>query len=1016
MRYPNTRRGAQPVASSDSLALFTLDTATKADIIGGRAVSTPGFTSAPSVDSGPIGNRLTFGGANFCTASAAAGDVAAFTASTWTFAAWVRCTSAPSPKMTYTSFCGNAIDPDAVENALAECSLSVVGGKLLPTLLWEYTTGNNVELIPSVAGVDLDVGVWYFIAWRRTAADTVDLLVNGVLQETFTGLTPNSDGANAYWHFGAASRGSSLANPLTGDLCGVYASTVVETDEKLLADFRRGVPMSADWDTVVHRRLLIQQQGSSDLYDMTSLQGVDWVRGVQFNDQQSAQVLPVSMRLLREFKNLSLSLLRTDSKINKADINDPLDFDPLLDAGKTFRVEWARVPHGIAPEDRDWQEKTRGQIDSIDFGGNPATVEGQDLGAVLMQRQIENVETYSGVIETVAQDIIDDNGALDTIYTRDAIGFNVTSYTPQRGPTLSALRTLYGQAAGADVRYLWDPITDTLRLTAYLPKIDNTVPAFSLSDKRVREIRRARRSRDTVRNVVEITYPDDSNLDSNGNALPATVLVEDVASIASYGRLKFVFTESQTGLIRNSTDATALANKVLQTLKDPRLGVDVGLGICPEIEVNDVALLEGDDLHWTGNQSLTVAGVSVDMPGNADDGSTTLTVAGLPSLGPPRWLDIEARPGQGRHPIRDAGDRRERFEGDLNPITSQFSTWIDLIGNGRFLQLKNYNFATFTRDPATYLPDGWALTGGTWQTDVFPDEAVQASGGRSIRFTADGQQIRTELTAVDYSLGRFLLIAIAQAHGGDPLNRFDVDVLFYDEARNFLSNSPTFSAVTSTFNAPAAQEFYRTTIGPINAPASAAYMQLRLTTNLSTVQNHWLDAVAPFYGSAECSVTLTDQSDTDAAIPVVLNTWTQVRLDTENRDWVDNFDSSAGNYFFQAPEAGLFDIEAILTAYVLDAIPQDATIDGANVRIEVDTGSGYTVAATGTGSSFADTSGVINRYEITTQLATRLRLDQGDRVRMMGKMRATLGTGGDTFGFKGGDRYTQFNVKLRSTE
>jgi len=145
---------------------------------------------------------------------------------------------------------------------------------------------------------------------------------------------------------------------------------------------------------------------------LTSLGGTDWVDSVSWDGETvDRQIATATIQLKRDVTGgTSLAPLIAGSPLN-VDAGGSV-YAPLLSVGAAMRITTAVTDHGVAPASGDWKEVFRGRIDSVDWSGDPITVQCSDLGAWLMDTAIQTQTTYGSnsgaTVESIIQAILTD--------------------------------------------------------------------------------------------------------------------------------------------------------------------------------------------------------------------------------------------------------------------------------------------------------------------------------------------------------------------------------------------------------------------------------------------------------------------------------------------------------------------------------------------------------------------------------------------------------------------------------
>jgi len=163
--------------------------------------------------------------------------------------------------------------------------------------------------------------------------------------------------------------------------------------------------------------------------------------------------------------------------------------------------------------------------------------------------------------------------------------------------------------------------------------------------------------------------------------------------------------------------------------------------------------------QYLATQEMTHAG--------GERSETSIGVGGKARAGFKRWWELEARPGVGKPGVLDPNDAALiRVRGDETVSMVNLIDFTDYMAGGRFLQVKNNDFARYTKllqNP----PDGWRLEQFVllppvlvWPDDIYADNTIQVQGGFSVRFTQDTVAFNAHLTSDDVPIDEGQPIAL----------------------------------------------------------------------------------------------------------------------------------------------------------------------------------------------------------------------------------------------------------------
>ena len=162
-------------------------------------------------------------------------EVSAALVGEWTWEGWVYLTEDPTTTQVIMTYSGGTIDSSANPNFL--CGIHITASNRL-AIFWEFGTGSDVDIVQTL-GDTLPVGFWVHIAVIKRLngglAD-VDILFNGVVQQSFTGITNATNGTTSFWTVGHQ---VGSGNNFKGVLKEVHISKVARSVSYVLADAQR---------------------------------------------------------------------------------------------------------------------------------------------------------------------------------------------------------------------------------------------------------------------------------------------------------------------------------------------------------------------------------------------------------------------------------------------------------------------------------------------------------------------------------------------------------------------------------------------------------------------------------------------------------------------------------------------------------------------------------------------------------------------------------------------------------
>ncbi|WP_157758807.1 fibronectin type III domain-containing protein [Cystobacter fuscus] len=378
----------------------------------------------------------------------------------------------------------------------------------------------------------------------------------------------------------------------------------------------------------------------------------DFLEGVDVDESLDSPVAQATVRVQREMNGLSLAPLVTDSRAN----NLAGAYSPLLDVGRTFRVEVGLAPLGCEPGPGDWLPLFYGRVDDVDAGATVLTFKGRDFAGVLQDVWLRQEHQYGSAagtpLQTVCQSILNDSHlSAFGLYVPEDLTWDLGPYNQAVEPVADALSKL-ATARGAECRWKLRPDTGDWGLWLWVPDRSASEPVWEWGPKDYAELGALSTSLADVRTLVEVVYSDASDLDVTGQPKRKTVVREDVAATMRYGYTapdgtrvpRFMrVAEAAASNIRSQAAAGRLADAALADLSSASLGVSVEVALHPGLELADLARLAPNGVHFVDAQTLAVRQVTHSL--SASGGTTRVQLLGKPSLSPRAWLGMEARPG-----------------------------------------------------------------------------------------------------------------------------------------------------------------------------------------------------------------------------------------------------------------------------------------------------------------------------------------------------------------------------------
>lgn len=213
----------------------------------------------------------------------------------------------------------------------------------------------------------------------------------------------------------------------------------------------------------------IDRTGSGDWVNLRSHENLDWIHSVEWENNAQNPVDTATVRLKRQFDDLSLSPLMAQSKLNAS--------STLIWPKRKIRIRSTDLDRGnLVSSGGD--VVFDGKIDKIQWNRDPIEISCRDLGGDLQDAFIETQAIYGSDagrdIEDVIQDILDDantNGWLATavtLHTPTTPGFAIRKYKQGKESVMSAIQKL-ARLIGYQCKYKWRSGTSQFELTLYSP-------------------------------------------------------------------------------------------------------------------------------------------------------------------------------------------------------------------------------------------------------------------------------------------------------------------------------------------------------------------------------------------------------------------------------------------------------------------------------------------------------------------------------------------------------------------
>lgn len=929
MRLADTGRAVHPKLRASSLRHFTLDDSVMGgtvDAARGAVASLVGAGTLPVIHS-PTGRGRRFSVANATGLSEAAADTESRNVmeGDWTEHLLVRLLSVPGGSSYVLTYSGNQGDAPADPQNYMGSALVIPDRR--PSMFWEFGAGTNVQV--TAATYDLPLNRWVLLTWRKSNTTgpgdlggtcRIELFVNGhrvpialgtgTSGADFQTVTNTSNGSAARWCIGhERDVGGNPIGFFPGDIDSACVYAGVLTEEEIWEDVRRLYLQPFFTRTDV--RFDLETQTPNVLADLTNENGVDWLDTADVTLEVDQPCNTARVTLLREVGDLTLSILRTDSKFNLTDPLNPASYSPRILEGRRCEVWGARVPLGIRAAGDDWVSVLKGNVDDVDEGGaETVSLAIRDEGGVLVDTFIEETVTYGDVppvaVEGEMQFILNDNDndvgnnsvvglvartgsyAPITLYTPTSPGWAVTLWKQRREGVLPSLRTLAAQIAW-ECRYRFDPNPDVnaWRLTFFDPdRLREDVDMVLLPDD-VLEVPRFNRSILGVRNVVRVIYPSSetttpvipaglaaqiaaqgfivrsgwNSIDGQGNRVTAYVEIESPASIALIGRRLFMeMGEAATSQVDTIAEAATMAFGALLDLQESPLEKGIRMPLAFEFEVNDMVKIAPTILS-TAAQRLALRSVTHTF---SDQATTTMQLRGKPCVGFKRWLRLEARPGQARPGVQRPSDANaDVYQGSLLTVMRNLVDRTNAFRGGKFLQLRNPDFQGFTNGRQN-PPDSWTPRTSTWLTDIVVETVNSLTGNLGVRFTTINGKLESDPVPISGDFNTPYSFEVVWQRTAIGTNFIQLLVEFLDASLAVvgtytLTQAAVFPAFGATPNL--ASTWFKSRADGVRPPVGSGARFLRVVVQSSGVFVPLvIDSVSAYFTGRELNVSQFHQT------------------------------------------------------------------------------------------------------------------------------------------------------------
>lgn len=290
----------------------------------------------------------------------------------------------------------------------------------------------------------------------------------------------------------------------------------------------------------------------------------------------------------------SLAPLMTTSLLNRDSLSA---YAPAIDIGRHVRLFTTSGPDGE-------QEVWVGRINAVDPAGGVLQVTASDLGAWLLDTQIDATRTYGSdtgvLLETILQEILDDNApgavATPTLYVPVSPAYYRTTFDLE--PTTKVLEAVRQLALniGWDVRYRYDA-AGVSRLTLFEPDRERVDTDWSTGPSEYKPIQRLAANIDAIRTTGEVQW-----VDADGVVQRATY--DNLAARTRYGRRWFSI-PPQTG-IDTEEEAQTLVDAAGHDMSGPGAEFAVEMGYLWFLQLYDRGEFLPDLRSFDETQTLSV--------------------------------------------------------------------------------------------------------------------------------------------------------------------------------------------------------------------------------------------------------------------------------------------------------------------------------------------------------------------------------------------------------------------------
>lgn len=392
------------------------------------------------------------------------------------------------------------------------------------------------------------------------------------------------------------------------------------------------------WETMnnvpVYRILVEDGDGewfnlSGNQYRHEQFKQLNYVREASWGDGNDQEFADATITLTREYFNYSLAPLMGDSVLN---LNAAGSYDQLLDARRAIRIDTCQFP--IVPFDPvsstyknnyadsgPWTTAFEGFIENeIDVTDEVIVLKCADK-LLALKDVIQKNATDLGTSTIDATDAIDDliidieptdgyKGGRPELWIRDPTTFQLapestdTTVVINEATALDAINKVV-YAYGAGLKFMFDDQRGYHRLAHYEPDRTSPSSAYTFEPEYIQDVSTSRINAADLRTEIIVRY----SVGSNDDGSPKLTDVSNTGSITTTARSKY---GTLTGIIVNSlikdgTNALALADNVARDLSDTLLEWEIQVPYFPWVEVADYYTLSAFYPYMSSNQSAAVS-------------------------------------------------------------------------------------------------------------------------------------------------------------------------------------------------------------------------------------------------------------------------------------------------------------------------------------------------------------------------------------------------------------------------